>query len=253
MSAPKFFVLDIYLDAVEQMIKADEIKFALTMLDNLPGYYRDNVPERAKEIRSLIYQQCMTVQEYVNDREELIERSEVHHGVPLAEMWKAPHFCPRGPIIMDIVKKINAEGFCANIVEVGPYNYWLHAGLKAENCDYIYTPISVNPHIKDPNTTKVETDKPIKHIFVCFEVIEHLWNEDEIVHYFYKTQMDPDYVLISTPKYTCGGGLPNWKHRILGHVRTWTPSELTLYCRKHWPTLQWFFYDSDMMVSIGTK
>ena len=250
---PRYFNIDTYLDAVESMICADEIKFALTMLDNMPGYYRDYIPDRARQIRAKIYEQCMTVQDYINDRDESIEKSEKDHKCKLKDMWKAPHFTPRGSIIMDIVKKENDKGNCVNIVELGPYNYWLPVGLDSEGCDFIYTPMSVNSTIKCPIETKTSSDKPIKNIFVCFEVIEHLWNEDEIVHYFYKTQMEPDYVLISTPKYTCGHGLFNWQYRTLGHIRTWTPQELTTYCKKHWPELNWFFYDHAMMVSIGCK
>jgi len=250
---PKYFYVDLYLDAVESMICADEIKFALTMLDNMPGYYRDNPPKRVKEIRAKIFEQCMTVQDYVNDRDELIEKSEKYHEAELKDHWKSPHFQPRGAIIVDLVQKLNAKGFCANIVELGPYNYWLPAGLKDQGLDFIYTPMSVNPFVKNPIENKVETDKPVQNIFICFEVIEHLWNEDEIIHYFYKTQMDPDFVLISTPKYTCGGGLPNWDTRQLGHIRTWTPNELTAFCRKHWPSLNWYFFDHSMMVSIGSK
>lgn len=253
LGKPKYFDLDLYLSAVEQMICADEIKFALTMLENLPGYYRDNYPKRASNIKELIYQQCMTTQDYVNDRSELIEMSEKLHNCPVGEMWKLPHFSPRGELIMNIVKELNSEGYCARIVELGPYNYWLPMGLQAQNCDFIYTPMSVNPHVKNPYKTKVASEKPIKDIFICFEVIEHLWNEDEVFHYFCKTQTDPDIVLISTPKYTCGGGLPNWDTRQLGHIRTWTPKELTLFCEKHWPELEWYFVDSAMMICIGKK
>ena len=253
MSFPKYFYLDTYLDAVESMICADELKFALVMLENLPGWYRDHYPERARKIKEKLLEQCMTVQDYMNDKEETVTNSEHWHKEILSKMWNTPHFMPRGPIIMDLVKRLNTEGYCANIVELGPYNYWLPAGLKDEGCDFIYTSISVNPLVKNPVENKVTTDKPTKDIFVCFEVIEHLWNEDEVFHYFCKTQMDPDYVLISTPKYTCGGGLPNWDTRVLGHVRTWTPTELTMYCKKHWPKLHWYFFDSAMMVSIGSK
>lgn len=250
---PRYFDVNLYLDAVESMICADEIKFAISMLDNLPGYYRDHVPARAKDIRSRLYGQCMTVQDYINDREELIERSEVHHKAPIKDHWRLPHFSPRGELIVNIVRDLNAEGFCVNIVELGPYNYWLPIGLADQNLDFIYTPISINPHVKSQISTKTTSDKPIKNIFICFEVIEHLWFEDEIVHYFYKTQMDPDFVLISTPKYTCGNGLFNWDSRVLGHIRTWTPGELTTWCRKHWPDLDWFYVDSQMMVMVGQR
>jgi hypothetical protein len=235
------------------MICADEIKLALTMLENLPGYYRDNFPERAKRIRSSIYEQCMTVQDYINDMSETTEGAKVYHASDLGKQWSEPHFTPRGTLLISLVKDLNKQGLCAEIIELGPYNYWLPAGLQDEACDFIYTPMSINPHAKCPITTKTSSDNPIKKIFVCFEVIEHLWNEDEIFHYFCKTQMDPDFVLISTPKHTCGGGLPNWNQRQLGHVRTWTPKELTQYCTKHWSNLNWYMVDAAMMISIGSK
>ena len=250
---PKYFDLDKYLDAVESMVCADEIKFALVMLENLPGYHRDHYPERATKIKNNIYTQCMTVYEYVNDKKESKEETEEWYKADLDQHWRLPHFNPRGKAIMDTVNHLNSDGFCVNIVELGPFNYWLPVALQSEKCDFMYTPININPHHKCPVVTKVTSDKPTKHIFVCFEVIEHLWNEDEVFHYAAKTQLDYDFVFISTPKYTCGGGLPDWATRELGHIRTWTPKELTNYCYKHWPQLKWYFIDAPMMVCYGVK
>jgi hypothetical protein len=84
-------------------------------------------------------------------------------------------------------------------------------------------------------------------------VIEHLWNEDDIYHYYAKSGMDADIVMLSTPKYTLYGGLNQWHSRELGHLRTYTPKDLLAFASKHWPTLQWTFFDADMMLVVGQK
>lgn len=247
---PRHFDPDHYLDSVEQMICADEIVNALKMLDMFPGYYRDNMPPRALEIKKRVYQQLMNTTEYATDSSESQAESEAWHKTPLADQWQKPHFNPRGPIMVDLVTKINDQGLIAEIHELGPANGWLPAaltklGLKFHHYGYGIDGVKYSGYIG--NLSKKQT------IFCCFEVIEHLWNPDDIYHYYSKAVESADHILIGCPKYTLFGGLSNWDSRMLGHIRTYTPSELYQFCAKHWPGYSWQLNDSNMMVVQGRK
>ena len=99
---------------------------------------------------------------------------------------------------------------------------------------------------------KKETKNP-HSIFVCFEVIEHMWTPEEIYHYFIKADIDPQAILIYTPFATFQGGMTNWDTRVLGHVRTYTTNELFQFCSKLWPSYNWQIYKSNSMVAVGLK
>ena len=252
---PRHFDPDHYLDSVEQMICADELVTALYMLEHMPGYYRDNVPSRALEIKKSLYRQLMTIEDYVFDTEEQQDNNEAIHKTPLKDQHTLRHFFPRAPITIEIVQQLNVNGFVANIVEVGPANYWLPAVLHKLRAEFTYSAHSISAvtggvSLEDKGEL---ADKPSKNIFICFETIEHLWNPDEIYHYYAKHDFNADVILLSTPKYVLLGGLPNWESRPLGHVRTYTPKELVDFAQKHWHGYKWTLHDSDMMTLVGMK
>ena len=249
---PACFSIDNYLDVVEQVICADEVQNALWMLDHMPGYYRDNVPERAREIKRKLYRQLMTVEDYCGDVHETEDISVKDHAdYPIKDHWNLEHYWPRGHIIVERLKQINSEGFCADIYEFGPANYWVYHSLKGLGLDFVYDCFSIG---KEEKKTRTESHrKQFKKLFVCFEVIEHLWNPDDIYHAYARHGFDADMILLSTPKYTLFNGLPNWEERPLGHIRTWTPMELTHFAAKHWPNFNYKIYDSPMMVLEGLR
>ena len=248
---PKHFDPDHYLDSVEQMICADEIETALYMLDHLPGFYRDNVPQRAVDLKKTLYRQLLTTEEYVFDTAEIKEVNESIHNRPLSEQYLNQHFHPRGPIAISLVKRINDMGFMARIVEVGPANYWLPAALNGLELNFKYDAYSISAVAQHIKVSK-DSDRPTKTIFCCFETIEHLWNPEDIYHYYCKSEIDADYILLGCPKYTLYGGLPNWEDRELGHLRTYTPKDLQMFAEKYW-NMNWNRYDAEMMVLVGEK
>ena len=253
---PKHFDPNHYLDSVEQMICADELVTALYMLEHMPGYYRDNIPVRAIEIKKKLYRQLMTVEDYVFDVEERQDNNEIIHKTPLQDQHTLRHFFPRAPITIEIVEQLNKAGYVANITEVGPANYWLPAALNKLKLEYTYCAHSISAvanGISLEDKKDELTNKPAKNMFICFETIEHLWNPDDIYHYYAKHDFDADVILLSTPKYVLYGGLPNWDRRPLGHVRTYTPTELVEFAKKHWLGYKWTLHDSDMMVLVGMK
>lgn len=256
---PYYFSLDVFFKSVEQMINADEIITAIYMLEHMPGWYRDNPPDQVLEIKNKIYKNLMSTVDYAKDLSELRASSEASfQGVPLEHHITLNHFQPRGELILIKVKELNDKGITPHITEFGPANYWLPYGLRFAQMKFTYNAISLQKEAEDEarNAFKDVWREPNGNdhvIFCCFEVIEHLWNTDDIYHIFAKANIDPQSVMISTPKYTLHGGLDNWDTRDLGHIRTYTPSELLQFCMKHWPRYKWTYVDGNMMVLIGDK
>lgn len=251
MGRPSHFDPDHYLDSVEQMICADELVNALKMLEMLPSYYRDNYPARAQEIKYKLYRQIMSIRDYIGDISEEQVHSEASHKTPLEDQWSIPHFHPRGRMMMDLVKEINASGDSAEIHEIGPANYWLPAALSKQGLRYSYQGYSLRP--QEDKVKAVRAAERSKTIFCCFETIEHLWNPDDIYHLFVKTGCNPDYILLGCPKHTLYGGMSNWEDRELGHLKAWSPKDLYEFLQKHWPEYDYTLHDSHMMVFKGKR
>jgi hypothetical protein len=92
-----------------------------------------------------------------------------------------------------------------------------------------------------------------RKVFICFEMLEHLARPEEIFHHYVKAGGDFDTILLSTPMYTYGGGMPNWYECDLGHLRTYTPREFLDYAKKHWPFHKWELQTGPVMCLIGEK
>lgn len=250
LGIPKHFDPDHYLDSVEQMICCDEIETALYMLSHMPGYYRDNPPERALEIKRKLYKQLMSITDYANDPGETKEQAE-SGGVELKDHWKHPHYHPRGEIMTSLCKTLNEAGYYAEIHEFGPAMGWLPAALEDLKIEHSYNGYDIKGNKKQEHL--INSDLKKRTVFCSFEVIEHLWNPDDIYHCYAKTGIDADYIAIGCPQYTLYGGLPGWDYRELGHLRTYTPMELLDFCQKHWHGYDWQFHSSNMMLMYGKK
>lgn len=255
---PKYFSQDHYLNMIEQYIMCDEIERALWLIDNPPAYFRDHPIPEAQKIRDQIYKQLMSLEEYCNDKEEKASEAKSFTDDMINELINSQHCYPRGPIMCELVKKFNDEGKIPHIIEMSPANYWLPRGLKAKDLKFTYKPLTINKDALTEAKTllhdvMIEPDPKQPKVFVCFETIEHLWNEDDIYHFYVKQGVDADIVAFSTPCYTLFGGLPNWHSRELGHVRAYTPSEFIRWANKNWPNRQWQLQKHHMMVLLGSK
>jgi hypothetical protein len=250
---PHFFDPDHYLDSVEQVIMADELQFAMTMLDNMPGWYRDNEPTRAKEIRRKLLKNLWLPSQYSNDPYEIS---------PSVEKIKTKIetlFChPRAEMVVNTVREYNEKGISPLIIELGPADYWLPVGLAGAQLKFRYHDINMNRQAKDfavktyPEVPWSEvTDGP--YIFCCFEVLEHMLNPEELFLNYEKIGIDADVIMLSTPKYTMGGGLDNWDSRELGHVRTWTPDEFIAFAKKYFKGYGWGYAESFSMFLMGKR
>jgi hypothetical protein len=257
---PKFFDVDHYLDSVEQMIMADEICFALKMLENLPGYYRDNVPQRALDIKKLVLKNTMTVIDYSNDFEETVQGIEAYAKESFADIVNRHSNSIKGWALNQVIAAIGEHRF--RVSELGPAYFWVPEQLvSVPNAHYDFQSLQKQASSEAVNRLKdirsnFLCDSPMpgaKEVFVCFETIEHMWNEDDVFHYYTKFGIEADYVVMSCPLYTLTEGLEDWKTRTLGHVRTYTPRDLSNFIKKHWPGYTVETYATDSIVCIASK
>lgn len=256
---PLYWHLADHIRAIEGMIRADELQIALEMCDRVPGYYRDNYPPELAEIKRKIYERTYDQIEYASDDEEANCTREFGE-----EQWTNGYMVPRAQVMAELVREINARPKCVDeiktpwIFDLGCSHGNLPLGLMKEKFKFTYLGRGMNwriqekvkgwvgDHWAERPTTKQTT------ILYCTEVIEHCFNPHDIVHSAYKVGVNWDYIVLSVPKYTLGGGLENWNRR-LGHVRTWTPNEFIQFADKAWPGYAWTLYDSHSMVLKGQR
>lgn len=247
---PTWFDVDKYLSSVEEMITCDEVTNALTMLDIMPGYYRDYPPPAVKQIKQRLLERFFTTLDYAKDGCTW----ETGAGA-MDQATALDHLnLERGALAFKYATMYSGD---LHIYELAPGNYWLPVALSAAGCKFTYYGPSLNTRMQEeaaanlPNWFLSQT--PSKSMFVCFEFIEHLQDPGEIYHHYVKSGLDADVILLSTPKYTFGGGMGDWYNKDLGHVRTYTPNEFKQFAEKHWPKHNWMIHDGPVMCLAGEK
>lgn len=252
---PFFWDPKLHEQAVIQMIRADEIQIALKMLDEVPGWYRDNYPQEFKEIRDRVYRQCYDQFDYSSDHDEAnFTREQV------TEQCLSGYTYPRADILFEEIKRLNSQGSTPWIFEISPSHGWLPVGFSDRGLKFNFFGKNLNQAALDKLKSwlpfGVWDEKPnggqIK-ILVCYEALEHMWNPHDLEQSAKKIGVEFDQIYLSTPKYTLFGGLPDWDTRRLGHVRTWTPSEFVNFASKSFPGYSWEFFDHHSMVIRGKK
>lgn len=251
LGKPKHFNPDLYCDAVEHMIMADELERALWMLDNMPGYYRENKYPRAIQIKEEIYRNTKTVKDYINNGDE-------SDSINIEELKKSSFTYPRFDVLCEKVREFNKDGKSPNIYEFGPAGFWLPMLLKDASCEYQYKWCTINKEaektFQNSKYYSLEGFKPNQpNLFVCYETIEHLWNPMDIAHFYHKANIDADMVFLSTPHNTLLGGLESWKDRKLEHLRTYTETDFIEFAYKAFPNRVWQLTRAQMMVIVGDK
>lgn len=252
---PKFWFLQEHINAVEQMIRADEIQIALTMLDQVPAWYRTNRPKELEEIRRKLYQGLYDPMQYGNDDEEASCTREFGEN-----QFVNGYMHPRAEIITGILDKLNNEGKTPWIFDLGCSHGNLPLGLmKHTNLAFSYLGKSLNHRaaekIKDWIGVRwSERPRPGQHtILYNTEVIEHAMNPMDIVQSAYKIGVDFDTIVLSVPLGCLGGGLENWDSRPLGHVRGWTVEEFYAFARENFPGYEWTITVAPSMVLVGER
>lgn len=244
------------LNWADFLVQSDEISKALKLLDDyLPGYYRDNPPQQVLELKQKIYRFLMNNADYMKAPDDLKFIDPVHAKERVNHLL-------RGYLILDQIKKLNAEGIIPHVVEIGPGENWLPIGLVEEKCNFTYQSFYLHKEAYEKSKvyfqdllTEDAGDRPV--IYVACEIIEHLHFEEELAQTLAKTGHTAKWIHLSTPLYTFGGGLPNWseksKEGLGGHLRTYTPKEFINVATRIFPGYDWNYIPSEIMSLVGTR
>lgn len=241
---PRYFNLKYYLSVVEMMINADEVTKALWLLDNPPSWFKDHEPEEMTMMRRVLHRKLFTNTDYM---------VKVDHAAKGKDVFDECY--PRSHAVAHYVKEFNDNGVTPHIFELGPNCHWLPIGLELRGHKFTYKGVDLDrSQLETINKAPWWSEEP-NHptIFVCFEVIEHLNNPADIRHYMEQLMIEPSYIMLSTPMYCYNGGLPNWFTRDLGHLRTYTPKEFTLFATENFPKYDFEIIEHHCMVLIGKK
>jgi hypothetical protein len=255
LGRPIYWRLDAHIAAIEQMIRADEIQEALRMCDNVPGWWRDHYPAELERIKNTLFRQCYDQFDYASDGDEAGWTKEDI----LAQAFSAYTY-PRADILAGEVRALNNTAETPWIFEISPSHGWLPLGFADKGLQFTFCGKNLNQpalnKIKHWLPEGVWADQPLavqKTMLVCFEALEHMWNPHDLEQAAKKIGVKFDYIFLSTPKYTLGGGLPDWDTRRLGHVRTWTPNEFLRFADESFRGYAWHYYDAHSLVLKGVK
>lgn len=239
------FKLQAFLDVANELVRADEVILALKLLDNLPGFYRDNRPVEIVELKNKILSRIATPSVYAN--------SPVDANIDTDDRNKTSKTL-RGQLIFNEVKWWNSRAIVPHIVDYGPGEYWLPFVLKKEGLKFTYQPVYLAKEAYEKAkallTEEMIPKKPeAPTIYIACEIIEHLWNEEDL-----KTEMlascgYADVIHISTPRYTHGNLCLDWAadKQELGHLRTYTPQEFSQKIIQMFPEYQVKVFNSFIM------
>jgi hypothetical protein len=251
----KYFKLDKFIEVVESLIRSDEILMAINMLGMTPAWHRDDPETQSKllEIKKTLWERCYDSMEYASDFDE------ANYSREQAEsQFFSSYAYPRGEILLETVNKYNKEGKTPWIFELSTSHGLLPLGLAKANAEFTFCAknlnqaalVKVQEWLKDYWAEKPK-DQPT--IFVNTECLEHMYREEDLEQSYYKLGVDFDTIILSTPYGTLGGGLPDWKTRRLGHVRTFGKQEFCSLADKFFPGRIWELAFSHSMVLKGIK
>ena len=253
---PKYFSTTVHVDACRQLAEADESEMALKMLDMVPAFYRDHPDSGAKELKKKLYEKLMSVKDYATDKDEKDTTRDFQKGYPIEKFLDMRSWSgARGQIVEGLVVAYNNAGEIPHLYEFGPSNFFLPYGLRDKGLKFTYDFFSINKDAEAEAKVRladVMGKAKGPSVFICLEVIEHLWNEDDIYHVYAKSGIDADSVVLSTPLYTMAGGMEGLD-RELGHIRTYTPTEFQGFAKRHWPELSWSGVTDYSIVLLGRK
>lgn len=257
MNAGEIKNFDAYLPSLlnyaDFLVQSDEISKALELLTTgMPGYYRDKPPQQVLDLKAKIYKFLMNNADYAKAPDDFNQVNPKYAKDLINGLL-------RGRLILNQVKKYNAEGITPHIVEIGPGEFWMPIGLKEEQCKFTYQTFFIHKdayekakqYFQDELTDTAQG--PV--IYVACEIIEHLHFPQELPQTLAKTGHVADWIHLSTPLYTFGGGLPNWseksKQGLGGHLKTYTPREFEATVSELFPQYSFEISISEIMSAVG--
>lgn len=251
---PAFWILEDHIKAIEGMIRADEIIIALEMCDKIPGYFRENYPPELTALKSQLFKRLYNQFVYSSDDEEAgISREKAEGEITSGYMY------PRGEILRAHLDELAKLPVVPWIVDLGCSHGHLPMGLQKLGYSFNYLGLGMNyravQKIKEWLETGVWQDEPHasqRKILVCFETIEHMYDEGDLERGVKKLGVEFDDIFLSVPYGTLGGGIFDW-NRPIGHVRTYTQQDFINLANKVFPGYQWALTVSHSLVLQGSR
>lgn len=270
---PEFFKLDHYLETIKQLCSADEVMNGLQMFDLLPSYYREGNHPEILELKNEILGKIVLPTDYARHDLEVFETAEKYEkqmSDARANIFKIDPFfndmgdmiddlfCfPRANMLVKVVKELNSKNIIPHIIELGPATYWVPHGLKKKGLEFKYKPVTLHrvsesSHKRQfPELFEEDLSKSNYFIFICFEVIEHMRNDQDLFVEYYKQKIDADVIMVSTPLNTYNGG--DDKKEEFQHLRCYNSKDLRDFCLNGFPSRIWAQVLAPSQVIIGAK
>ena len=253
---PLYFDLAAHVACVESLIKSDEIEMALKLIQMVPAWYQEpgNFPPELTRIRETVFQNLYDASTYGCDSDEASMTREV-----ASEQSRNGYMVPRFDITLQRIKELNADGVTPWVYELGVSHGNLPIGLIDAKARFEYLGRGINWRIVDKVRSwacDVWQDKPApgqRTIFVCFESLEHMLNEQDLEAGARKVGVQFDEILLSVPWGCLGGGLPNYDSRPLGHVRGYSRASFLAVADRYFPGYKWTMFTSHSIVLHGQK
>lgn len=246
MSQPiKNFDLGCFLQAANELLRADETIRALNLLDNLPAYYRQNVPMEVTDLKREVQSRIATASFYAT--------SSGYELTAPDDSYTKVHNTLRGHLLLRDVKALNENDIMPHVLDLAPGEYAFVRMLQHQKTLFTYQASYVNApsynHFSK-HFTEHEMDWPTKTkhrpiIYFAGEIIEHLWQEEEIRFEMERKVGLADIIHISTPNMTFDYNCTDWRSKgDLGHLRAYTPQEFSNTIQRMFPE-----YDIQILVS----
>lgn len=249
-----YFNLDNHIIAVEQLIASDEIEMALKLMDMIPAWHRENYPEELTEMKKILYKNLYDNFDYASDSDEAGWTKEAAES-----QFGTAYTFPRAEVLREIVARYNRQGETPWICELSTSHGLLPLGMAKEGHKFSFFGKNLNHQalvkLKDwlgPIWRHFPFDGQPK-IFVFCEALEHAYRQEDLLNSYMKLGIEFDEIVLSVPNGTLGGGLPNWKTRRLGHLRTYTVNEFFQLANKFFPGYEWKCFPSVSIVLHGMK
>lgn len=237
-----------WIDAAKELIRFDEVERALSVLENVPAVYRDNPIEEIEKLKRDIKAACITAHAYMS--------STLDADVTVEKAVSSIEHLLRAKVLDLEVRLLNEAGETPHIVDLGPGEYWAPIGLKSKGRKFSYKAIAMDslaaqkakPLMEGIPDTKADGAPTV---FVANEVIEHLPSPGDLAIEALRYCGDwPDYVHISTPRYTYDCAHKDWNKPCgLPHLRAYTPKEFILEVGEIFPGYSWE-YTADLIQSV---
>lgn len=244
-----------FIQVAEQLLCADETILALNVLKGMPGIYRDFPPKEVIDLKREIMSRMATSAFYATHVGTELNVQDDH-------CMNMQHSL-RGILISKDVKVLNENGIIPHVMDIGIGEGWLPFIMGQNGLEFTYEPIYVNhptyegvkrrfEHFLD----KKKPEQPV--IYVACEIIEHLWNEEEIRYEMQQRHGLADIIHVSTPRYTFDTNCTDWRVKDwLGHIRTYTPKEFANLLSDMFQEYEPCFYDAHIqharMINKETK